>query len=274
MEPDLDDLLDVYGRYLVHDRFPRRIADGVCWLGGCSAIFLDRSKPDVSHSALNAYLVLGREKTLLVDTGHPALWPGFEAALDKSLAGRPLDYVLPTHPEIPHGGALTLLHRRWPGLTVVGDTRDYFLYHPEVPDQAYRPMAPGERLDLGGREFEIVHALFKDLPNSVWGFDHGSRTLFPADGFAYFHWHSQDACGFTTEELGFTPGADVYAPMTEIVSGLELLDIDETIQQFHRLVELTSPAAIAPAHGTVVTDVPKAYAYLEALRAGSRSANA
>lgn len=268
---DLDDLLDVYGKYLVHERFPRPIADGVQWIGGCSALFLDRSKPDLAHSALNAYLVTGEDKTLLVDTGHPALWPDFPVALARALDGRKLDYVMPTHPEIPHGGALTLLYRQWPELTVVGDTRDYFLYHPEIPDSAYRPMAPADTLDLGGRRFEILEALFKDLPNSVWGFDHGSRTLFPADGFAYFHWHSQDACGFTTEELGFSPGADTYGPMTEIVSGLELLDLEETIQRFLRLAE--HPAAIAPAHGTVVTDIPKAFAYLQALRAHSRATN-
>ncbi|GAA2253422.1 hypothetical protein GCM10010402_05710 [Actinomadura luteofluorescens] len=270
---DLDDLLDVYGTYFVRaERFPRAIGDGVQWIGGCSALFLDRSKPDLAHSALNAYLVTGRERTLLVDTGHPAVWPGFSAALDRALDGRPLDYVMPTHPEIPHAGALTLLHRRWPGLTVVGDVRDYFLYHPEVPDSAYRSMAPGERLDLGGREFEFVEALFKDLPNSVWGFDHGSRTLFPADGFAYFHWHGEDACGRTTEDLDFSPGPDVYAVMTEIVSGLELLDIEDTVQKFLRLTERTAPSAIAPAHGTVVTDVPKALQYLEALRAADRAA--
>ncbi|TDC55169.1 FprA family A-type flavoprotein [Actinomadura sp. KC345] len=271
---ELDDLLDVYGTYFVHERFPRPIADGVQWIGGCSALFLDRAKPDLAHSALNTYLVVGEEKTLLVDTGHPALWPGFSAALEKALGGRPLDYVMPTHPEIPHGGSLTLLHRRWPGLTVVGDTRDYFLYHPEIPDGAYREMRPGERLDLGGgREFEIVEALFKDLPNTVWGFDHGSRTLFPADGFAFFHWHSQDACGFTTEDRGFTPGAATYAPMTEIVSGLELLDIEDTIQRFLRLVEHASPTVIAPAHGTVVTDLPNAFGYLEALRTKDRTTN-
>ncbi|MFC5753226.1 MBL fold metallo-hydrolase [Actinomadura rugatobispora] len=270
---DLDDLLDVYGTYFVPGRFPRPIAEGVQWIGGCSALFLDRSKPDLAHSALNAYLVLGEEKTLLVDAGHPALWPGFSAALDTALGGRPLDYVMPTHPEIPHAGALTLLHRTFPGLTVVGDTRDYFLYHPGVPDSAYRPMAPGERLDLGGgHEFEIVEALFKDLPNTVWGFDHRSRTLFPADGFAYFHWHRQDACGLTTEDLGFAPGADTYAPMTEIVSGLELLDIEDTVQRFLRLIDHTDPTVIAPAHGTVVTDVPKSFAYLEALRAKARPA--
>jgi flavorubredoxin len=269
---ELDDLLDVFGKYLVHERFPQRIADGVHWVGGCSAIFLHREKPDITHSALNAYLVMGTDKTLLVDTGHPALWPSFSAALKKALGGRPLDYVAPTHPEIPHAGSLSLLHREWPGLTVVGDIRDYFLYHPDLPDSAYRPMAAGERLDLGGREFEFVEALFKDLPNTVWGFDHGSRTLFPADGFAFFHLHSEQACGLTTEQMGISPGVDAYSVMTEIVSGVELLDLEDKIDEFMRLVEHFRPTALAPAHGTVVTDVPKAYAYLEALRSASRTA--
>jgi flavorubredoxin len=263
---DLDDLMDVYGTYFVHEKFPRPLADGLTWIGGCSALFLDPAKPDLVHSALNTYLVLGSEKTLLVDTGHPALWPGFRAALEKALAGRPLDYVVPTHPEIPHAGSLSLLYERWPELTVAGDVRDYFLYHPDVPEHAYRPVPPGGRIDLGDREFEILPALFKDLTNTVWGFDHGSRTLFPADGFAFFHWHTEQSCGMTAEEFGVVPDAEKYSVMTEIVSGVELLDLTEKIDAFRRMVEEYRPTAVAPAHGTVVTHVESALNYLTALR--------
>ena len=268
---DLDDLMDVFGTYIVHERFPRPIAEGAQWLGGCSAIFLDREKPDITHSALNSYLVTGSEATLLVDTGHPGLWPGFLASLRDALGGRDLDYVVPTHPEIPHAGSLSLLYREWPGLKVAGDVKDYFLYHPEIPNSAYLPMTAGERIDLGDRDFEFFEALFKDLPNTVWGFDHGSRTLFPADGFAFFHLHSEDSCGLTTEQMQIAPDKDDYSVMTEIVSGVELLDVRDKTQAFMRLVEELRPEALAPAHGTVVTDVPKAFAYLEALHSVSRT---
>jgi flavorubredoxin len=269
--PDLDDLLDVYGTYFVHERFPRPIADGVQWIGGCSALFMDKERQDLVHSALNTYLVGGTEKTLLVDTAHPGLWDTYLPALEKALDGRPLDYVMPTHPEIPHGGSLSMLYEAHPEVQVVGDTRDYFLYHPSVPDSAYRPMAPGSTLDLGGREFEFVDSVFRDLPNTIWGFDHGSRVLFPADGFAFFHWHREDTCGFTAEQSGITPTAEMYSVMTEIVSGIGHLDVESRIQRFLDLLADFEPSMLAPAHGTVVADIPVALNYLTALRNDSRA---
>jgi flavorubredoxin len=269
---ELEDLNDVFGTYFVNPKFPRPIADGVQWIGGCSALFMDKAKQDLVHSALNTYLIIGSEKTLLIDTSHPALWHEYKPALAKALNGRKLDYVMPTHPEIPHAGSLTMLVEAHPDVKVVGDTRDYFLYHPDVPESAYLPMGPGDKLDLGGgRIFEFVESIFRDLVNTIWAFDHGSRTLFPADGFAFFHWHNEGGCGCTAEELGLTPTAEMYSVMTQIVSGISLLDVESRISRFEALVERLQPKILAPAHGTVVTDVPNAMTYMEALRKDSRN---
>jgi flavorubredoxin len=268
---DLEDLIDVFGTYFVNAKFPRPIAEGVEWIGGCSALFMDQTKQDLVHSALNTYLIVGSEKTLLIDTSHPALWSEYKPALAKALNGRKLDYVMPTHPEIPHAGSLTMLIDAHPDAKVVGDTRDYFLYHPDVPESAYLPMLPGNTLDLGGGHlFEFVDSIFRDLVNTMWGFDHGSRTLFPADGFAFFHWHNEGGCGCTAEELGLKPTAEMYSVMTQIVSGIALLDVESRIERFEHLVERLRPAIFAPAHGTVVTDVANAMTYMQALRKDSR----
>lgn len=268
---DLEDLKDVFGTYFVNPKFPRPIAQGVEWIGGCSALFMDQAKQDLVHSALNTYLIIGSEKTLLIDTSHPALWAQYKPALAKALNGRKLDYVMPTHPEIPHAGSLTMLLDAHPDAKVVGDTRDYFLYHPDVPESAYLPMLPGNTLDLGGgRRFEFVDSIFRDLVNTMWGFDHGSRTLFPADGFAFFHWHNEGGCGCTAEELGLKPTAQMYSVMTQIVSGIALLDVESRIARFEALIERLQPTIFAPAHGTVVTDVANAMSYMQALREDSR----
>jgi flavorubredoxin len=130
---------------------------------------------------------------------------------------------------------------------------------------------PGNTLDLGGGHlFEFVDSIFRDLVNTMWGFDHGSRTLFPADGFAFFHWHNEGGCGCTAEEMGLKPTAEMYSVMTQIVSGIALLDVESRIERFENLVERLRPAIFAPAHGTVVTDVANAMTYMQALRKDSR----
>ena len=263
---ELDDLREITGEYWVNNRFPRAITDNVRWIGGCSLIFLDEQRPDIVHSSLNAYVVLGSERTIMVDTGHPALWPEFVEKLHDALDGRQLDYVMPTHPEVPHGGALSLLKREFPDLQVVGNPQDYHLYHPEIALEAYRPMSSGEKLSLGDREFEVLEAQFKDLPNTVWGFDHGDAVLFPADGFAFMHWHSQDLCARFASEMKTPLSKDLYEVMTGIVSGVNFRDLSEKFDTFIDLIRRLQPVAIAPAHGSVVHDVSQALHYIEALR--------
>lgn len=270
IELDLDELREIHGLYLPGRRFPRAIADGVQWLGGCSAIALDETRPDIRHSQCNCYLITGSQATMLVDTGHPAFWGGYREALYKALDGRPLDYVMPTHSEIPHAGSLTLLHREWPGLTVVGNTQDYHLFHPAVPASAYQPMMrDGEQtIDLGDRRVMVMSALFKDLGNTVWAFDDGARVLFPADAFAYLHWHSEDACGLTLEELDVPPEPENFQ---FIISGVQYRDMNAKVDAFAALMERLDVRVLAPAHGTVMTDLHRADWFLDALRAGRSS---
>lgn len=267
---DVDELREINGHYLPGRRFPRPIAPGVQWLGGCSAIALDESRPDIRHSQCNSYLVTGSAATLLVDTGHPAFWGGYLEALRAALGGRPLDYVLPTHAEIPHAGSLTFLYRQWPGLTVVGNTQDYHLFHPEVPASACRPMRGSEqRIDLGDRIIEVMPALLKDLGTTVWGFDHRSRVLFVADAFAYMHWHSEDSCGLTMEEISDRPDPERFQfPLT----GLSYHDQTATVTEFRGLICTLGVRLIAPAHGTVITDITSTSAYLMRLRDTHRTA--
>src|SRR5699024_12704655 len=78
------------------------------------------SSTTMSHapSLHDALPIFGDERTLLLDTGHPSHWDAVEPALDALLGDRPLDLVLPTHPEMPHAGNLPKLARKYTGLTV------------------------------------------------------------------------------------------------------------------------------------------------------------
>src|SRR5680860_1207523 len=135
--------------------FPREIVDGVHWLGGCLV-------PEVGghkfHNHISAYLIKGDEKTLFFDTGHPAHWQAVERDLDVALGGRPLDYIVPSHSEMPHSGNLPRLLDKYPTSLVHGEVRDYHLYYPGCEDRLV-PGRPGDELDLGGRRFRLLRAI-------------------------------------------------------------------------------------------------------------------
>jgi flavorubredoxin len=247
---------------------PREIADGVHWLGGC---FKALSGGPGVHYHVSAYLVVGEEKALLADTGDPGHWDAIAAQLDGILGDRPLDYAFPTHPELPHAANLPNLFDRYPGLTVVGDVRDYHVHYPQMRDHLVA-LQPGDRLDLGGREVEFLPAIVLDLQNSLWALDTKTGTLFVSDGFSYIHElpegldpdgdeppvHLAGQCELTSSELNGGPTVDqaVYGTARGLY-WTRFVDLETTYEEVLALVDERGVQIAAPAHGNVVTDIAR-----------------
>ena len=101
-------------------------------------------------------------------------------------------------------GNLGRLLRAFPDAKVIGDTRNYELY---VPEAAHRlqPMAPGEKIDLGGSTFVVVPAVVHDLVNTLWAYEEERKILFVSDGYPYTHDHREGECAMTSNELAQLP---------------------------------------------------------------------
>jgi len=229
-------------------RFPRCLRPDLLWTGGCLDIPYEGQ---IVHSHFGVYLVLGSEKSILIDTGHPSHWRDLERHVAEFLDGRPLDYIFPTHLELPHAGLIQEWMQAYPDAIAVGRMDDYPLYYPELAGRM-RNVEAGQAISLGDRAFRFLPPVYKDLPQTLWGFDDGSRTLFVSDAFAYLHYHREGQCDMLTSEqplpdLGmirfFNERALFWTRYTEAGQGAQ--DIDE-------LLATLQPALIAPAHGGIV----------------------
>ncbi len=239
---------------------PREMAPGLTWLGTCLEVlpriqgaYLKNAGSRILHAHQSFFLIAGERATAIVDTGQPQHWPEIEGQLEQALAGRDLDFVFPTHPEYVHYGLLPYWLEKYPKARAVGDTRNFHLYYPALVDRFDR-LAPGDAIDLGGRSLLMVEAIIHDIPNSLWGYDTGSRTLFSSDAFAYSHQHDAGECALTSAEL--PAGLDDVA-MT-ISSALHWAryvdDVDalfDRVRAFGREHPITM---IAPAHGSFIVD--------------------
>jgi flavorubredoxin len=148
-----------------------------------------------------AYLILGAQKTVMLDTGHFAHWHSLEGQIEQMLQGRRLDYVFVSHQEIPHTGNLGRLLGKYPQAKAVGDVRDYHLFHPEVALERLVPMRHGEALDIGDRQIVFLDALWKDLDGTMWAYDTRLKMLFGADIFGYIHQDDENICGTMLHEM-------------------------------------------------------------------------
>lgn len=235
----------------VETTLPRIIDDGLLWTGGCVQFDYDG---DQIHGHMCAFVVAGSDKTLFVDTGHPAHAESVDRDLDAFLGGRPLDYVFPTHPEMPHAGNLARWLRKYPDAQVVGDVRDLHLYYPEHEHRFLQQQA-GQQLDLGDSTFIFIEAIWKDLPNTLWGYDTKSRALFVADGFAYTHYHREGQCAQMSGERPPPIHRQTVFINERALYWTRYTDVSNSFAEIDALLARLSPRFIAPAHGGLIDTI-------------------
>jgi flavorubredoxin len=229
---------------------PRVIADGVTWVGGCQA-FEVRGK--LFHGHMSAYLIVGSEKTMLVDTGSPYHRQQMLRDVEAILGGRKLDYVFATHnEEYPHVGLLEMWMERYPEAIAVGNLVDHKLLFPSLKGRV-RVVKPGDEVDLGDRRLMFVPAVWRDFKDTLWAFETKSRVLFVADGFAFLHYHGEGECDHTAVESKSDPTPELFQHYGERALNWALYtDVRSTFADLDGIMSALKPNIIAGAHGPVI----------------------
>lgn len=232
---------------------PREIAPGTFWLSGCSR---QKVGEEILHSHSSFYLVRGSERTVIVDAGNSRDWTHVRRQLLKALDGRRLDYIMPTHPEMPHMGNLEPLMEMFPEALVVGDIRNYHLFFPDLVGRM-RQMWAGESLDLGDRRLDLVEAVIHDLPNSLWAYDPANGILFACDAYCYVHEHEPGQCAMYSEELPHAPTvADTSFVIERALAWTRFVDPEPHCRALEKFLAAHPVRMIAPTHGGVISDPP------------------
>jgi flavorubredoxin len=242
------------------DKRSRLIAPGIYWMNTCLPVTYHG---EAYHTHVSSFLVKGEEKTLLIDCGNPFDWEAVSSALDEALDGRALDWIVPTHPEIPHSGNLARLLDRHPAARVVGDVRDYHVFLPEYVARL-TPWPVDTEIDLGGgHRITLLTAPVADLVNTQWVYEAFARVMFVADAFAYVHTaeqtdfdqptHLPGECWQMSSELAVPPEADraMYISRPALL-WLRFRPIDDLRRTIESLFARYPSDMIAPAHGSVI----------------------
>ena len=237
--------------YIVQGDFPRQVMPDFYWLGGCSnsGAWPGREIHEARHELTAAYLIIGSKHTLMIDTGHYGHWYVLRDQLQEVLAGRPIDFVFPTHQEIPHSGNLGRLLELYPDAVAVGDVRDYHLFHPDIELDRLVMMDDGDSVDLGDRRFVFVDAIWKDLTGTMWGYDDKNKMLFTSDGFGMTHMHQEDICDLMPHEMSDEKLSVHRTRYAAPFVGFRYQDQTRNIRRFRDLQKRFPIEAITSAHG-------------------------
>ena len=230
---------------------PREFAPSAFWFTSCLDISV-RGVPLHNHNS--CFLVIGDDRTALIDTAVPFGWRELREQLTRVLRGRTLDYIVATHPKSPHMGNAEALLEAYPNAKIAGDLRNYELYLPEFEDR-FLNLKVGDQIHLGGRELVMVYAAVHDLPNTLWVFDTRDQILFVSDGYPYTHEHLSHQCGMCSEEISTDlPPESMMVVIEGALGWTRYVPAELTIADLDAVLKQYSPKIIAPAHGGVITN--------------------
>ncbi|MEE9202648.1 MAG: MBL fold metallo-hydrolase [Dehalococcoidia bacterium] len=205
-----------------------------------------------AHYQSRVYLVAG-ERGAVVETGPAFMMPSIVEALKGAPGGlKGVEYIVPTHLHLDHGGgagalaqslpwAMVLAHQRatrhfTDPSRLIESTRLSFGHHFEerygpilpVAQERVRPVADGEAVDLGGRELRVVYTP-GHAPHHMCLLDSRTRTL------------------FTGEALGhYLPDTGLLVPSIP----LPMLEVDLALRSINRIQELNPELLVFSQFGT------------------------
>jgi len=221
---------------------PREIGPGVYWVG---AIDWDRRLFDAliplpDGTSYNSYLIMGSEKTALIDTVDPSM----EEVLVDHLMQFGVDdihYVIANHAEQDHSGTIPCVLEIYPEAKVVctskckGMLMDLLL----IPDERIIAVSDKETISLGDRTLEFIHAPWVHWPETMLTYLQEDRILFPCD---FFGSH------LATTDLYVTDGGQVYEAAKRYYAEI-MMPFRTTIQKNLERIKDYSIDIIAPSHG-------------------------
>jgi glyoxylase-like metal-dependent hydrolase (beta-lactamase superfamily II) len=136
---------------------------------------------------IHAYVLEGRQP-VLVDTGAARHRESFVAALENVLDPKDLAWIVVSHADEDHAGALPLLLERAPKarLALNWIATGKLSASMDLPMPRVTWVSPGEALAAGDRVLHALRPPMYDDPSTTTVFDSRTRALFTSDAFGAF----------------------------------------------------------------------------------------
>jgi flavorubredoxin len=205
----------------------------------------DALMPTPHGTTYNSYLLVGENKTALIDAVDPEKIDVLLKNLDEAGISR-IDYLINLHTEQDHAGGNEVILRRFPMATIIAGSKakDLIILHLHIPSEKITVVKEGDRLELGGKSLRFMMVPFAHWPDNTMAWLEEDQILFSSDLFGS---HYSTPKAFATSSTEQRLAAKSY--YAEIMMPFRPLIAKYTAQ-----VRALKPRLIAPAHGPVWYD--------------------
>ncbi len=233
----------------------KKITDGVYEVGveHWDRRIFDELIPLPQGTSYNSYLIIGREKTALVDTVDPSKSEILLRNLEK-LSVKKIDYIISNHAEQDHSGSIPTLLELYPQAKVVTNekAKEMLIDLLHIPQDRFLVIKEGDKLDLGGKTLTFYMTPWVHWPETMSTYLIEDGILFSCDFFG---------AHLSTSEV-FSKDDDIVYEAAKRYYAEIMMPFRTMIKKNLRKVREIGPRMIAPSHGPVYRDpdfIIKAY---------------
>lgn len=160
------------------------VAKNITWVGALDwdRRLFDELIPLPDGTTYNAYLVRGSEKIALIDTVDPGKTGELLENLQEAGVTR-IDYLVSQHAEQDHSGSIGTILEIYPQAVVVTNEKckSMLMDLLQLPENKFRTVTDGEKLELGGKTLEFIFAPWVHWPETMLTYLREDKVLFSCD---------------------------------------------------------------------------------------------
>ena len=132
----------------------------------------------------NSYLVIGSEKTAIIDTVKVNMIDNYLEKLKELVDIKKVDYLIVNHAEPDHTGSVSRLLELNPDLIIVGSNRAIQNVR-DITNMEFNSITAkeGSTLSLGNKTFEFYNAIMLHWPDTIYSYLMEDKVLFTCDSF-------------------------------------------------------------------------------------------
>lgn len=220
----------------------RDVKPGVLWVGAIDwdRRLFDSLIPLPNGTSYNSYLVKGSEKIALIDAVDATMAKVLIDNLN-TLGINKLDYIVSQHAEQDHSGTIQKLIELYPEARVIASSKclELLVEFSLVTRDRVQEVKDGEKISLGGKTLEFIHAPWVHWPDTIFTYLPEDRVLFTCD-FLGSH--------LATSDLYAVDEATVYEAAKRYYAEI-MMPFRQNIKKHLEKIKGLEIDAIAPSHG-------------------------
>jgi flavorubredoxin len=224
-----------------------QLAEGVYWVGAIDWNLRDYHGYTLPGTTYNAYLVVGKNKTALIDNTYPGHEYQMMERIKDIIDPKKIDIIVMNHVEKDHSGALPGLAKLLPGVPIYCTEAAVhgFKKHYDTEGWNFKPVKSLDKIDLGGKTLVFVEAPLLHWPDSMFTYLAEDKILFPNDAFG----QHIAGCERFDDELGKEASLE---HAKKFFANLIVPLAPKVLKKLDEVTKLGIPIAmVAPSHGVI-----------------------